>query len=260
MGTFTNYALLGDDIDIWDETVAINYQVFMNALDVTVSQAKSYVPTKEGSSYKTPYKAEFAKRIYKSGLEYSGLSPGLLKEGMKTPWACPEFVTFLVKHGFPEIATVPISRFIKLYRPGSVKNNEFVCSFIVNRVLGGPQFPVDVTVDEPESILNITPSILLGVRSEMLDKATDDLIGDMLDDYDFETGEFEEIEEEHKPDKSPRVELENLLGFRFNSGSLETVYERVLSTRKKQVIDLQIQMAGCVTLLEKTQKEIGDEG
>jgi hypothetical protein len=132
-GPFLQYAVLGDDIAIWNKAVAEEYQRFMNVLDVSISEAKSYIPSNDG-----PYKAEFAKRIFYNGHELSGVSPAVLKQGLKSIWAMPELVTFLVRHGFSEMAEIPISRilYVLSVKPKDVKG--LVLAFRINNLLGGP--------------------------------------------------------------------------------------------------------------------------
>lgn len=68
--TFRDYALLGDDVCIWDEKVAKTYRyVMVYCLGVTINLAKSY----EGKSV-----AEFAKSLYVGGLDLSPVSSELL--------------------------------------------------------------------------------------------------------------------------------------------------------------------------------------
>jgi hypothetical protein len=70
---FTSYQLLGDDIIIWDETVAESYQSVMSDLGVTMSSSKTVISECPDNSV-----GEFAKRIFQNGIEISPLSPTLI--------------------------------------------------------------------------------------------------------------------------------------------------------------------------------------
>jgi len=63
---FRKYAILGDDIVIWDKSVSTMYRALMKEIGVSVSSTKSYT-SQTGSFF------EFAKRISKDSNEYSGL-------------------------------------------------------------------------------------------------------------------------------------------------------------------------------------------
>jgi hypothetical protein len=69
-GLFTQYALLGDDIVIFDEYVAMEYRDLMDWLKVDINLSKSVV----GVSL-----AEFAKRVFYKGHEVSGVPAKLLR-------------------------------------------------------------------------------------------------------------------------------------------------------------------------------------
>jgi hypothetical protein len=69
-GLFTGYALLGDDIVIFDQDVATEYRDYMDWLHVEINMDKSVV----GVGL-----AEFAKRIFYKGHEVSGVPARLLR-------------------------------------------------------------------------------------------------------------------------------------------------------------------------------------
>lgn len=71
--SFQSYQLLGDDIIIWDETVAESYQSVMDEIGVTISSQKTIITQDPHNSV-----GEFAKRIFQNGIEISPLSPTLI--------------------------------------------------------------------------------------------------------------------------------------------------------------------------------------
>jgi len=71
--SFKKYAVLGDDVAIWDEVVAKEYEQFLAEIGVPINYDKSLV-----SDTRT-HRLEFAKRIAVNGVEISGLKPAILK-------------------------------------------------------------------------------------------------------------------------------------------------------------------------------------
>lgn len=72
--TFRRYCIIGDDVVIFDRKVDRVYMYFMvEVLGVDISSFKSFSTTK-----RSPRFAEFAKRLYREGKEYSPLSPFML--------------------------------------------------------------------------------------------------------------------------------------------------------------------------------------
>lgn len=69
-GLFQGYVLLGDDIVIFEEDVATEYRILMTELGVTINDSKSV---------NGPGVAEFAKRVFRSGTEVTGVSGALVK-------------------------------------------------------------------------------------------------------------------------------------------------------------------------------------
>lgn len=69
MKTFTDYAILGDDVVIWDQEVAIEYRRLLSLLGIGVSEAKSF---------EAVGLAEFAKAYYCIGEDLKPISPDLL--------------------------------------------------------------------------------------------------------------------------------------------------------------------------------------
>jgi hypothetical protein len=87
-GLFKDYALLGDDIVIFDEDVAIEYRDFMDWLHVDINMDKSVV----GIGI-----AEFAKRIFYQGHEVSGVPARLLRLALLFPSGLRVLVETLVR-------------------------------------------------------------------------------------------------------------------------------------------------------------------
>jgi hypothetical protein len=73
--TFSNYVLLGDDIVIGDDAVAMHYRAIMNELGVEISETKSHVSS---DTY------EFAKRWIHNGTEVTGAPLGSLFEAVRS--------------------------------------------------------------------------------------------------------------------------------------------------------------------------------
>jgi len=69
------YVIIGDDIVIANDKVANSYIGLLNDIGVDFSPSKTISPDKANSSV-----AEFAKRIFRDGVEYSPLTSNLLKE------------------------------------------------------------------------------------------------------------------------------------------------------------------------------------
>jgi hypothetical protein len=76
--TFKGYAVLGDDVVIWNRKVASRYKSLLEQIDVKINQSKSLV-----SEGPTP-QVEFAKRIALNGVEISGCSWKVLTQGAKS--------------------------------------------------------------------------------------------------------------------------------------------------------------------------------
>lgn len=67
INSFREYAVLGDDVVIWNEMVANGYEEFMSTIGVPINRNKSIISTPEIQSI------EFAKRLVHDGEEISGL-------------------------------------------------------------------------------------------------------------------------------------------------------------------------------------------
>lgn len=71
-----SYVILGDDLVIFDKKVAEEYVRLMSTLGVTISQGKSITPTQLGENTSA---AEFAKRLFRDGVNLSPVSSILLQ-------------------------------------------------------------------------------------------------------------------------------------------------------------------------------------
>lgn len=69
------YAILGDDIAIFDENAALMYKELIVGLGVSISESKSVIPSRKSCETNS---AEFAKRYFRNGLEISPLRPEAL--------------------------------------------------------------------------------------------------------------------------------------------------------------------------------------
>lgn len=74
INSFREYAVLGDDVVIWNSAVANRYQRQMKFLGIPINQTKSVI----GDS--THSQIEFAKRHARDGIEFSGISYNLLNK------------------------------------------------------------------------------------------------------------------------------------------------------------------------------------
>jgi hypothetical protein len=72
LNDFKSYAVLGDDVVIWNTKVATYYKELLGEIGVTINQSKSLI----GDS--THNRVEFAKRILLDGVEVTGLKWDLL--------------------------------------------------------------------------------------------------------------------------------------------------------------------------------------
>jgi len=82
-GQFLDYQILGDDIVIWNEQVALKYRRFLEDHDVKVSDHKSMVSPSHISA------GEFCKRIFVRGVELSPLSPVVLERAYHSIYEIP---------------------------------------------------------------------------------------------------------------------------------------------------------------------------
>lgn len=73
----SSYVILGDDLTIFNEKVALEYKKLITRLGVTISETKSVVP---GMLKPDIYSAEFAKKLIRNGDDLSPMSPLLLHQ------------------------------------------------------------------------------------------------------------------------------------------------------------------------------------
>lgn len=89
--SFSNYALLGDDIVIADSAVAESYRLLLSQLDMGISSVKTHV------SYDS---WEFAKRWFISKSEVTPFSIGGLKTSVSKYFTLSEFLSNQASHGW----------------------------------------------------------------------------------------------------------------------------------------------------------------
>jgi len=83
------YALLGDDVIIWNKKVAERYRSLLEELDIPVSFEKSIMSTGGNST------GEFTKRIFTKGVEISPLPLTALLQGLSTLLEVPHLYELL---------------------------------------------------------------------------------------------------------------------------------------------------------------------
>jgi len=71
---FKNYKLLGDDVVIYDEEVALRYQSLMSQIGISINLAKSVIGDKDNNQI------EFAKRLALRGQEMSSIKHNILQK------------------------------------------------------------------------------------------------------------------------------------------------------------------------------------
>jgi hypothetical protein len=80
-----NYAIIGDDIVILDEDAAERYKELILNLGVTISEAKSVLPSKKVERFNFN-SIEFASRYFRDGVEISPLRPNELLSMKGSSW------------------------------------------------------------------------------------------------------------------------------------------------------------------------------
>ena len=88
---FRDYVLLGDDIVIANEAVALQYKILCSILDMPISEVKTHVSVDT---------FEFAKRWVHRGVEITGYSIGGLLETWKRYSLLHEFMENQQQHGW----------------------------------------------------------------------------------------------------------------------------------------------------------------
>jgi hypothetical protein len=111
---FLEYALLGDDIIIWNTPVAKKYLTVMKVLGLEVNLSKSIISSKGVG-------LEFAKRTLINGID---VSPIPFKEQDAARRSLPEMVSFAVKY---KLTFLQVIRFLGYgYKIDPTKNNRIV--------------------------------------------------------------------------------------------------------------------------------------
>lgn len=115
------YILLGDDIVIYDDNVAREYQLIIEKLGVEISKTKSHIS-------KDTY--EFAKRWFKDGSEFSGVQINAILSTSKNPIGLFEVIRQQIQRGYIIVAkpAETTASQIKLFRrsKNSVKYTNYV--------------------------------------------------------------------------------------------------------------------------------------
>lgn len=110
--TFKSYRILGDDVAIWNKQVATGYSDIIRKLDVRISDAKSIIPDNQ---CKPGHSAEFAKRIFYNGSEYTGIAPNILMMAEYSFWSIPSLFEYLDLRSM-NVGGIPVSRIKDIYR------------------------------------------------------------------------------------------------------------------------------------------------
>jgi len=92
--SFRQYAVLGDDVVIWNSSVASAYEKLMKVIGVEINYSKSLVGTDR------VHRVEFAKRILFKGQEISGVKPGVLIQADKHISMFPSMIQVLQEHNW----------------------------------------------------------------------------------------------------------------------------------------------------------------
>jgi len=175
---FSQYAVLGDDVAIWNKDVALKYREVISGLDVVINKAKSFEPLNE--SLNEPGIAEFAKRIYVKGEEITALSPGICNESWSSFYSIPEFLQYLSDHNFLAEET-PLSRLVSILRLKTKQIDEFLCLLRVKECVGAPIKGVTADVPSNLDLSLITLESVTRARLELLAKQASDLWNDIFD-------------------------------------------------------------------------------
>lgn len=91
---FRDYAVLGDDVVIWNETVASKYIEFLDNHEIKWS------PEKTISSDADNIRVEFAKRLFLNGIEITPLNPRVILAASKSLYDLPQLLDVLEGRGW----------------------------------------------------------------------------------------------------------------------------------------------------------------
>lgn len=160
------YGIIGDDIAIANEAVAMDYERCIQLMKVKVNKTKSWIPQPNSLA-----SFEFAKRYATGGEEMTALPPGLIKSGYDSYWNIPEIVSFLVKHNYLNVLETPLSRILHAFGVKPWMYEGMFVAFYISHLLGAAYQVTDkdmadlsVNVD----VSGITPGFLLELRQERL--------------------------------------------------------------------------------------------
>jgi hypothetical protein len=110
------YSLLGDDLMIWNDAVAKEYEKLIGELDVPISQSKSL------SSAATRSTGEFTKRIFTGGVELSPIPLPALLTGLGSILQTPNLLRLLEERwGIP---SSPVGLYASEFLSLGKKNNK----------------------------------------------------------------------------------------------------------------------------------------
>jgi hypothetical protein len=231
---FNKYAVLGDDVAIWSPSVAKRYSKVLSLLDVSISEAKSFVP----DSLDEPCVAEFAKRISDKGVEISALSPNQVRDAYSSYWNWTQFAAWLDTHGF-DVRAVPISRVSESLGLAPFQLRNLCCSLRIWEVL---RAPVSEGYESylPEGFKDyITKENLVKLRLEALVEQASSLWADLFD-----------LGDEN------RAALEKRLGGPVPD---KLYFIRIMDTRIQNVIELENKMVSYLPQEEQELFYFGDE-
>jgi hypothetical protein len=214
---FSDYAMLGDDICIWNSGVASKYEGLIKLLDVSISIHKSFIPR----SLTGPCNVEFAKRIGRNGVEITGVSPKQNIDAWSSYKNWPNFASWLVEHNFI-LGSLTLQEILKLARLTKSQSLNLCLMIYVWELLRHPTF-VGLTDFIPEEYLSkLTAKRLIEARLELLTDQSSDLMSDLFD-----------IEEQNKEDLANFLVVEEA---EVDEELLEGLYfTKVLATRLKQI-------------------------
>jgi uncharacterized protein (DUF2344 family) len=170
--TFRDYAVLGDDVCIWDRRVAHRYESIMGDLDVSINHDKSVIGSK------ATHRVEFAKRIFIHGVEVSGLKYDLIKSS-RTLAGYIEMMNMVIRRGW-----VPVNVWNFPRHHCADKHKEELLKFILwfnSKCVDAPQFAgmtsrnINYTITRDEVNREVVLARILNLRKkqETLDKILD---------------------------------------------------------------------------------------
>jgi len=129
------YSLLGDDLMIWNDAVAKEYERLIKELDVPISQSKSLSSASDRST------GEFTKRIFSGGIELSPIPLPAILSGLGSLLQVPNLLRLLEERwGIP---SSPVGLYSSEYLPFKMKGTPLLgillgIGDIINGVLSPP--------------------------------------------------------------------------------------------------------------------------